>query len=98
MDIHDDLDIFFIGLDAVEVTIFGREEPFKAYKDTDMDEAVLGRAMIFNPDEPVLTCKEVDGTDLERGDSVILEGKTYDVLRFLPDGSGLGKLELSLAQ
>ncbi|MBI9110111.1 hypothetical protein [Maridesulfovibrio ferrireducens] len=97
MGINDDLDIFFIGMDAVEVTVFGREQPFKAYKDNDMDEAVLGRAMTFNPDEPVLTCKQVDGTGLERGDSVILEGKSYDVLGFQPDGSGLGKLELVLA-
>ncbi len=98
MAVQDDLDVFFIGLDALEVSVCGENRTFNAYKDNDMDEAVLGRAMTFNPDAPVLTCKEVDAFGLVRESQVNLEGRTYDVLGFTPDGTGLGKLELMVSQ
>ncbi len=94
MSIHDDLDIFFVGLDALEVSVCGENRTFRAYRDNDMDEAVLGRAMEFKPDQPVLTCKEMDASGLDDESQVVLEGKTYDVLDFTPDGTGLGKLKL----
>ncbi|WP_031485590.1 head-tail joining protein [Maridesulfovibrio frigidus] len=97
-DMEDDLDIFFDGLDAHEILVIAENRTFKAYKDADMDEAMLGRAMVFNPDSPVLTCKEIDASGLEQGSQVVLESKTYDVYAFRPDGSGLGKIELTLAQ
>ncbi|WP_320169954.1 hypothetical protein [Maridesulfovibrio sp.] len=98
MSIHDDLDIFFKGLDAVEVSVCGEDRTFKAYKNTDMDSVSLGRAMTLNPDQPIMTCKEVDGVGLDQESQVIMEGKPYDVLDFTADGTGLGELELMLAQ
>ncbi|WP_421902183.1 head-tail joining protein [Maridesulfovibrio sp.] len=98
MNIHDDLDIFFIGLDAVEITVCGEDRTFIAYKNTDMDSVSLGRAMTLNPDQPTMTCKDVDGTGLDQESQVVMEGKTYDVLDFTADGTGLGELELMLAQ
>ncbi|WP_419779827.1 head-tail joining protein [Maridesulfovibrio sp.] len=98
MSIHDDLDIFFKGLDAVEIAVIGEDHTFTAYKNTDMDSVTLGRAMVFNPDQPMLTCKEVDASGLNRSDQVVMEDKIYDVLDFTADGTGLGELELMLAQ
>lgn len=98
MNIHDDLDIFFIGLDVVEIAVCGEDRTFKAYKNTDMDSVSLGRAMTLNPDQPTMTCKEIDAGDLNQESQVIMEGKTYDVYDFTADGTGLGELELSLAQ
>lgn len=98
MNLKDDLDIFFIGLDAVEVAVCGEDRTFKAYKNTDMDSVSLGRAMTLNPDQPILICKEFDGAGLDQESQVVMEGKTYDVYDFTADGTGLGELELVLAQ
>ncbi len=66
---------FFIGLDAVEITVCGEDRTFKAYKNTDMDSVSLGRAMTLNPDQPTMTCKEVDAAGLDQESQVIMECK-----------------------
>lgn len=50
----------------------------------------------FDTNRPRLTCKESDVDGVLRGDTVVIDGKTYDVLSTPnSDGTGMALLELA---
>lgn len=58
--------------------------------------AVAGRQYQYNTTAPTFSCKEADVHGCTRGDSLILDGRTFDLLKSPRiDGTGWAMLELN---
>ena len=93
----DDLDAFLTDF-AVPVTLHagGTDRVIKAIYDDPYLNAQIGEYEA-DTSRPRLTCKESDVAGVVRGDTVIVEGTTYDVLSS-PQGDGTGMAMLDLAR
>ena len=93
----DDLDAFLTDF-AVSVTLHtqGTDRTFLAIYDEPYLNAQIGEYEA-DTSRPRLTCKEADVSGVVRGDTVTIEGTTYDVLSS-PQGDGTGMAMLDLAR
>lgn len=91
----------FLNADEFATTVTlrlqdGTERQITAIFDDPYLNAELGEYE-FDTNRPRLTCKESDVLDVTRGDEVLIDGKTYDVLAGpQSDGAGMAMLEMAL--
>lgn len=96
----EDLDAF-LNVDefAVAATVHlqgGTTRTVRGIFDDPYLNAELGEYEL-DTNRPRFTCKEADVIGVLRGDTVVIAGKTYDVLSgSQPDGTGMAMLELAV--
>lgn len=96
----DDLDFFFGGLDAQEVTASlpdGGTRSFQGYLDAPFALHELGDGFALETATHKLTCKASDAAWLMRGCVLTVAGTEYDVEDVRPDGAGVVVLDLTKA-
>lgn len=96
----EDLDEFLdVDEFAVEATVSlhgGATRRVRGIFDDPYLNAELGEYEL-DTNRPRLTCKESDVADVRRGDTVTIDGQTYDVMTSpQPDGTGMALLQLAL--
>jgi hypothetical protein len=91
---QENLDIFLKDFGS-DVYIGGSSTSIKAILDEVFYNPQL-KAFDFSIQKPTLTAKEIDFKDIEKGTAIIIDNKTYYLVKATPDGTGTALISLSL--
>jgi len=92
----ENLDIFFSGLDSLEVTfnLDGGPRVVRGYFDNAYFDSSVGE-LILDTTQPRFTCKLADANGIPRETTVQIGSVIYSVLTVQPEGTGLATIHLA---
>lgn len=92
----ENLDIFFSGLDSLDVTFNLEDGPrvVRGYFDNAYFDQSVGE-LILDTTQPRFTCKQSDAIGIPRETTVQIGSVLYSVLTVQPEGTGIATIHLA---